>query len=146
MNAEMDGKYQLRTKKRIGEVEESLESGQIASRASLSLCSLATGRCVFLQFSVRWTRAKMEQLTRAPARLRTMREQRHREHGTDGLLPPANLELPNPSHPRTWDVKNEHDLSVARSCSTVALSGSQWRGSQWLDCGFGWIGVARQWL
>ena len=31
---------------------------------------------------VRWTRAKVEQLTTAPARPRTMREQSLRKHGT----------------------------------------------------------------
>ena len=42
------------------------------------------------------TRAKMEHLTKAPARQRKMRKQSHREHGTDGPLSPANFEVLDP--------------------------------------------------
>ena len=60
-------------------------------------------------------------LTKAPARLRTMREQSHRENATDGPLSPANLEVLDPCHPRTWNLKTADDFSVARSGARVAF-------------------------
>ena len=61
--------------------------------------------CVLLVL-VRWT--QMEQLTNAPARPRTMREQKpprtwnkrtpvNRQSGSAGALSPTNLEVPDPS-------------------------------------------------
>ena len=75
-----------------------------------------------LLLSVRWTRENgtIDQGTHATKN----------DAGTET----ANVELTDQCHPRTRNLKNEHDFSVALS------------GSEWLDSGFEWLGVARQWL
>ena len=53
-----------------------------------------------------------------------------------------------PCHPRTWNLKNEHDFSVAHCGFCESLSGSEWlfvAFFEWLDSGLKWLGVARQW-
>ena len=65
-----------------------------------------------------------------------------------------------PCHPRTWNLKNEHDFSVARSGSSwlrVARNGifekrprtataAHCFSTKWHDSGFEWLGLVRHWL
>ena len=65
----------------------------------------------------------------------------------------SHRECRTPCHPRTLvffskKKKNGRDISVARSGSTVAFSGSEWLDSGLLKskCGFRWLGLTRQWF
>ena len=142
-----------------------------------------------LLFPERWTRARMEQLTKASTRPRTMREQKpprtwnQRTPVTRERASPRPLQLLDPVTRELGILEHEHDFLVARSGSpwlfvallsfSVARSGFSgkvrkgnggsllffsrsgfqcldsgfWKrnvafsGSEWLDCGFQWLGV-----